>query len=167
MTTNYQVVLYGASGYTGKLTAWKLAKRGIPFIAAGRDAARLAAEMEKIPELKGHDYKCVSVKHDTASLTELLKGKKVVLNIVGPFMQLGLPVVQAALAAGCHYFDTTGETDWIMRLKKEFGAASQRRSSHCARPTPICGPRVRWQQRLRWKPRASTRWTCCTTATLR
>jgi len=123
MTTNYQVVLYGASGYTGKLTAWKLAKRGIPFIAAGRDAARLAAEMEKIPELKGHDYKCVSVKHDTASLTELLKGKKVVLNIVGPFMQLGLPVVQAALAAGCHYFDTTGETDWIMRLKKEFGAA--------------------------------------------
>lgn len=122
MTTNYQVVLYGASGYTGKLIAWKLAKRGIPFIAAGRDAARLAAEMEKIPELKGHDYKCVSVKHDTASLTELLKGKKVVLNIVGPFMQLGLPVVQAALDAGCHYFDTTGEADWMTLLKKEFGA---------------------------------------------
>lgn len=123
MATNYQVVVYGASGYTGKLTAWKLAKRGIPFIAAGRDAARLAAEMAKVPELKGHDYQCVSVQHDAASLTELLKGKKVVLNIVGPFMQLGMPVVQAALAAGCHYFDTTGETDWMLFLKKEFGAA--------------------------------------------
>jgi DNA-binding LacI/PurR family transcriptional regulator len=38
MTTQYNVVLYGASGYTGKLTAWKLAERGIPFIAAGRNA---------------------------------------------------------------------------------------------------------------------------------
>ena len=127
MTTNYQVVLYGASGYTGKLTAWKLAKRNIPFIAAGRDAARLASEMEKVPELKGHDYQCVSVKHDTASLTELLKGKKVVLNIVGPFMQLGRPVVEAALATACHYFDTTGETDWMLFLKKEFGAAFARK----------------------------------------
>ena len=123
MATNYQVVVYGASGYTGKLTAWKLAKRGIPFIAAGRDAARLAAEMAKVPELKGHDYQCVSVAHEAGALTELFKGKKVVLNIVGPFMQLGRPVVQAALAAGCHYFDTTGETDWMLYLKKEFGPA--------------------------------------------
>lgn len=121
MSTNYQVVLYGASGYTGKLTAWKLAERGIPFIAAGRDKTRLAAEMEKVPELKGADYLCVSVAHDVASLTELFKGKKVVLDIVGPFMQLGRPVVEAALAAGCHYFDTTGETDWMLFLKKEFG----------------------------------------------
>ncbi|HUM08275.1 MAG TPA: DUF5938 domain-containing protein [Acidocella sp.] len=123
MTTNYQVVLYGASGYTGKLTAWKLAKRGIPFIAAGRNAERLASEMEKIPELKGHDYQCVSVAHNTAALTELFTGRKVVLNIVGPFMQLGQPVVEAALATGCHYFDTTGETDWMLYLKKEFAAA--------------------------------------------
>ncbi len=123
MTTNYQVVLYGASGYTGKLVAWKLAKRNIPFIAAGRNAERLAAEMEKIPELKGHDYQCVSVAHDTNALTDLFSGKRVVLNIVGPFMQLGKPVVEAALAAGCHYFDTTGEVDWIQYLKHDFGAA--------------------------------------------
>ena len=45
MTTRYEVVLYGASGYTGKLTAWKLAERGIPFIAAGRNKARLQEEM--------------------------------------------------------------------------------------------------------------------------
>jgi len=127
MPANYQVVLYGASGYTGKLAAWKLAKRGIPFIAAGRDKTRLAAEMEKVPELKGADYLCVGVPHDVASLTELFTGKKVVLNIVGPFMQLGRPVVEAALAAGCHYFDTTGETDWMLLLKKEFGAAFARK----------------------------------------
>lgn len=123
MTSKYDVVLYGASGYTGKLTAWKLAERGIPFIAAGRDKGRLEQQMAKVPELAGHDFQCVGVDHDTASLTELFKGKKVVINIVGPFMQLGRPVVEAALAAGCHYFDTTGETDWMLMLKKEFGPA--------------------------------------------
>jgi short subunit dehydrogenase-like uncharacterized protein len=121
MATNYDVVLYGASGYTGKLTAWKLAERGIPFIAAGRDADRLKLELAKVPELEGHDYQCVAVKHDRRSLAELFKGRKVVLNIVGPFMQLGREVVQACLDAGCHYFDTTGEMDWVQLLKSEFG----------------------------------------------
>ena len=121
MTNKYQVVVYGASGYTGKLVAWKLATRGIPFIAAGRNAARLEAEMAKVPELKGHDYRCAAVAHDAASLQALFSGAKVVINVTGPFMQIGRPVVEAALAAGCHYFDTTGETDWMALLKAEFG----------------------------------------------
>jgi len=123
MTQKNEVILYGASGYTGKLTAWKLAERGIPFVAAGRNKARLEAEMAKVPELKGHDYTCVGTAHEKAALTTLFAGKKVVLNIVGPFMQLGVPVVEAALQAGCHYFDTTGETDWMSLLQREYGRA--------------------------------------------
>ena len=123
MTGKNEVVLYGASGYTGKLTAWKLAERGIPFTAAGRNQTRLAEEMAKVPELKGHDYECVGIAHEKAALVKLFTGKKVVLNIVGPFMQLGLPVVEAALEAGCHYFDTTGETDWMALLQREYGRA--------------------------------------------
>ena len=117
MTQEYEVVIYGASGYTGKLTAWKLAERGIPFIAAGRSQARVAEAMERVPELRGHDYMCVGVANEKEALTDLFKGRKVVINIVGPFMQLGRPVVEACLAAGCHYFDTTGETDWMTLLK--------------------------------------------------
>ena len=94
MSTHHQVVIYGASGYTGKLTAWKLAERGIPFIAAGRNAERLQMELDKVPELKGADYQCVEVAHDRKALAGLFAGKKVVINIVGPFMQLGLPVVE-------------------------------------------------------------------------
>lgn len=123
MATKYEVVLYGASGYTGKLTAWKLAERGIPFIAAGRNKERLEEEMAKVPELAGHDYQCVGVRHDVDSLAELFCGRKAVINIVGPFMQLGRPVVEAALSAGCHYFDTTGETDWMALLKNSYGKA--------------------------------------------
>lgn len=121
MKSNYQVVVYGASGYTGKLIAWKLAKRGIPFLAVGRNQERLEAEMAKVPELKGHDYRCVAVKHERQALAALFADKKVVLNVAGPFMQLGRPVVEAALDAKCHYFDTTGEADWMQLLKREFG----------------------------------------------
>ena len=45
-----EVVLYGASGYTGKLIAWHLAENGIPFIAAGRNRERLQEQMAKAQE---------------------------------------------------------------------------------------------------------------------
>ncbi|MCX7171928.1 MAG: DUF5938 domain-containing protein, partial [Proteobacteria bacterium] len=88
---------------------------------AGRNQKRLEEEMAKVPELKGHDYKCVAVAHERKAFAGLFAGKQVVINVTGPFMQLGRPVVEACLDAGCHYFDTTGETDWMALLKKEFG----------------------------------------------
>ncbi len=121
------VVIYGASGYTGKLISWHLAEEKIPFIAAGRDAKRLAEQMAAVPECAGHDYECAAVDHTTETLTTLFKGKKVVYNVVGPFMQLGEPVVQAALEAGCHYFDTSGETDWMMNIRDKYGDAFKRK----------------------------------------
>ena len=53
MASQYQVVLYGASGYTGKLAAWKLAQRGIPFYFAGRTRARLEAALEIVRQRRG------------------------------------------------------------------------------------------------------------------
>jgi hypothetical protein len=118
-----KVVLYGASGYTGEHVMWKLAERGIPFVAAGRNKARLERRLAQPPELKGAAYEVVEVAHDEAALTELFRGKSVVHNLVGPYMQLGEPVVRAALAAGCHYLDATGEQDWKLYLRAEYGAA--------------------------------------------
>jgi hypothetical protein len=115
-----KVVIYGASGYTGKHLAWKLAQRGIPFIAAGRNKARLTEQLSATPELAGAEYEVVAVEHNEASLTKLLEGKSVVHNLVGPYMQLGKPVLHAALAAGCHYLDCTGEQDWMYLLKAEY-----------------------------------------------
>jgi len=116
-----KVVIYGASGYTGKHLAWKLAAKGIPFIAAGRNKQRLEEQLKSLPELKGADYQVVAVEHNEAALTKLLEGKTVVHNLVGPYMQLGKPVLHAALAAGCHYLDCTGEQDWMYLLKAEYG----------------------------------------------
>jgi len=118
---NKEVVVYGATGYTGKLIMKHLAELEIPFIAAGRSMSRLKEQCAKVPELRNADYSQVEVVHDEAALTELLTGKKVIYNVVGPFMQLGEPVVKAALAANCHYVDTTGETDWMFFLRDKYG----------------------------------------------
>jgi hypothetical protein len=115
------IIVYGASGYTGKLICWHLAELHLPFIAAGRDKARLEAELSQVPELVGADYEVVEVEHQVKALTELFARGSIVYNVVGPFMQLGEPVVAAALAAGCHYFDTTGETDWMQFVRDKFG----------------------------------------------
>lgn len=124
-----EVVIFGASGYTGKLIAWHLAERGIPFVAAGRNKERLEYEMQQVPELKEFSiqYECVGVDLERKALAELFKGKTLVYNCVGPFMQLSEPVVQAALDAECHYLDTTGEQDWMMLLEKEYGASFKKK----------------------------------------
>lgn len=129
-----QVVLYGASGYTGKHVAWKLAERGIPFIAAGRNKARLEEQLKATPELKDAKYEVVAVEHHEEALTRLFTGKKVVHNLVGPYMQLGKPVLNAALAAGCHYLDCSGEQDWMYWLKAEYAKKFSDRGS-CLLPT--------------------------------
>jgi len=121
--SDIQVVLYGASGYTGEHVMWKLAERGIPFIAAGRNKARLEARIAAQPELKNARYEVVEVEHTEAAFRELLRGKKVVHNLVGPYMQYGEPMVKAALAEGVHYLDATGEQDWKLHLREHYGAA--------------------------------------------
>ena len=120
--TRPRVVLYGASGNTGKLVAWKLASRGILFVAAGRDKARVDAALQKMPELAGADYEIAEVGHTVEELTELFRGRTVVYNTVGPFMQLAEPVVEACLRAGVHYLDASGEQDWILHVKDTYGS---------------------------------------------
>jgi len=132
---NAEVVVYGASGYTGKIICWHLAEAGIPFIAAGRSKERLEEQMALVTELEGAEYECVSADLDEQALTELFTGKKVVYNVVGPFMQLSKPVAQAALNAGCHYFDTTGEPDWMRWLRDELGEGFVAKGLVCAPAT--------------------------------
>src|SRR4051795_2550618 len=68
------------------------------------------------------DYEVVEVSHDVASLTDLFSGASVVLNTVGPFAKWGPEVVEACLAAGAHYTDTTGEQDWLITCDEQYGA---------------------------------------------
>src|SRR6476620_6485794 len=122
MSEKKPVIVYGASGYTGRLVCEYLREYNIPFIAAGRSNEKLNAAMKSnVAGIETADYEVVKVPHTVAALTELFKGASVVLNTVGPFAKFGGEVVQACLASKCHYTDTTGEQDWLITLEHEFG----------------------------------------------
>jgi hypothetical protein len=117
------VVVYGASGYTGRLVCEYLRQYGVPFVAAGRDQGKLDDSMAShVPGIETADHEVTVVEHDVAALTELFADASVVLNTVGPFSELGPAVVEACLASGAHYTDTTGEQDWLITCDEQYGA---------------------------------------------
>ncbi len=120
MNDNYPVVVYGASGYTGRLVIEFLREYNISFVAAGRNKERLEESLKYIPGIENADYQVVAVDHSVEALTELFKGKKVVCNTVGPFARFGEETIAACLAAGCHYLDTTGEQAWMLEMQEKF-----------------------------------------------
>jgi hypothetical protein len=79
--------------------------------------------MDIVPGIETADYEVVQVEHTKEALVELFTGAKVVCNTVGPFARFGTLVVEAALEAGCHYIDSTGEQEWMIEMRDTFGAA--------------------------------------------
>ena len=121
MSTSKPVIVYGASGYTGRLICEYLREYNVPFVAAGRDKARIAEALDKVPGIDTIEHDIVEVSHDVEPLTELFSGASVVCNTVGPFAQYGGEVVEACINAGCHYLDTTGEQDWLITCDDSYG----------------------------------------------
>ncbi|MFK4751501.1 saccharopine dehydrogenase family protein [Oceanobacter antarcticus] len=120
MNSEYPVVVYGASGYTGRLIMEHLRDLAVPFIAAGRNAKRIEESLRLVPGIENAVYKIVEVDHTVEDLTRLLTGCKVICNTVGPFMRYNLEVAEACLRAGVHYLDTTGEQSAILQLDEHF-----------------------------------------------
>ena len=115
------VVVYGASGYTGRLAAEFLREYGIPFVAAGRSAQRIKEALEHVPGIEDATYEIAEVEHTVEALTELFRGHRIVSNFVGPFARYAPPVMEAALAAGCHYLDASAEQPFMLRAADEYG----------------------------------------------
>lgn len=112
------VVVYGASGYTGRLLCAALAARGVQTVLAGRDASRLQAAANELGDAAAGVR--VAPLEDGAALRRALEGARVVANCAGPFVATGEPVLRAAIEAGVHYLDTTGEQPWIARVFDDF-----------------------------------------------
>jgi hypothetical protein len=119
--TDKPVVVYGASGYTGRLICEYLREYNLPFVAAGRDKTKVAEVLDRIPGIGDVLHDVVEVEHTVEGLTELFTGASVVCNTVGPFSTHGPEVVEACLAAGTHYVDTTGEQDWLITCDELYG----------------------------------------------
>ncbi|MBZ5735159.1 saccharopine dehydrogenase NADP-binding domain-containing protein [Nocardioides sp. TRM66260-LWL] len=117
------VVLFGATGFTGGLTADYLAAHGpadLRWALAGRSAARLEAVRERL--VRRHPERAEALAalplleadvDDAASLAALVRRTKVVATTVGPYLQLGEPLLAACAEAGTDYVDLTGEPEFV------------------------------------------------------
>lgn len=129
------VIIYGASGYTGRLIAEYLRDFGIPFTAAGRSKAAVEAAMASVPGIETARYDVLEVPHQVEALAAAFKGRKVVCNVVGPFITKAAQTLEAALHAGIHYVDTTGEQASIIAARDNWGEGFAEKARVCVPAT--------------------------------
>jgi short subunit dehydrogenase-like uncharacterized protein len=122
-----RIGVLGATGYTGRLVADELAARGLPHRLGARNPERLGAMKHG-----GEAEPFVVDTTDGTRLAAFCDGIDAVISTVGPFVDLGMPAVEAAVAAGLPYVDSTGEHVFMSDLYDRFAGA----------PTPVvpaCG----------------------------
>lgn len=111
----FDIILYGATGFVGKLTAEYLARAGGParIALAGRSTERLHAVRNTLGE-SAQSWPVVAADAGRLSTLEQMAARtRVVVTTVGPYMRYGLPLVAACAAAGTDYADLTGETPFV------------------------------------------------------
>jgi short subunit dehydrogenase-like uncharacterized protein len=132
------VVVFGATGVTGRRVAAYLAERagevGANWAVAGRDPAKLERVLAEVgvsaPETIVADV------DDPASLAAMASRAHVVLDLVGPYTLYGEPVIEACVANGSHYVDLTGEIPFVRRMIDAF---HDRAAAAGVKIVEICG----------------------------
>ena len=120
-----RIVVFGATGYTGRLVVERLVAAGAEPVLAGRDPERL----RRLADTVGAD---LEIRHGDVmrsnSVFDMVGRGDVLVSTVGPFARWGDPAVRAAIAAGrgTVYLDSTGEPPFIRRVFEEFGPPAAR-----------------------------------------
>jgi short subunit dehydrogenase-like uncharacterized protein len=120
-----RLVLFGATGYTGRLTAEAMIERGLRPVLAARGRERLET---MAAELGGLDSVVADVA-DPPSVRALVEQGDVVVTTVGPFARWGAAAAAAASSAGAHYIDSTGEPAFIREVFERYGPAAEQSGS--------------------------------------
>jgi short subunit dehydrogenase-like uncharacterized protein len=138
---DFEIVLWGATGYTGRLVAERLATRPatatLRWAIAGRDAARLERVREELATAAPHLKELpilVADADDERSLDAIARRTRVVCTTVGPYARFGSGLVASCVRAATHYCDLTGELPWIRRMidaHHEAARAGGVRIVHC------------------------------------
>jgi short subunit dehydrogenase-like uncharacterized protein len=117
-----RIVLFGATGYTGRLTAEAMVERGLKPVLAARSRDKLDALAE---ELGGGLETATADVADPPSVRALVEKGDVLVTTVGPFVRWGAPAAAAATTAGAHYIDSTGEPPFIREVFERYGPAAE------------------------------------------
>jgi short subunit dehydrogenase-like uncharacterized protein len=125
----HDIVVYGATGYTGRLVAEYLAhhyagRADAPkWAMAGRSEAKLA-EIRDLIGASADTPLLVADSDDAASMTALAESTRVVVTTVGPYQLYGEPLLAACVAAGTDYADLCGEPVWMRQMVDKYHAAA-------------------------------------------
>jgi short subunit dehydrogenase-like uncharacterized protein len=132
----YDIVLFGATGFTGALTAEYLAAHapsGTQWALAGRNQGKLEA-------LRGRLGVEADILHadvtELGSMRRLAEAARVVITTVGPYIRYGEPVLAACVQAGTDYVDLTGESEFVDRMYVRYHAQAEQTG---ARLVHACG----------------------------
>jgi short subunit dehydrogenase-like uncharacterized protein len=117
------IAVYGATGYTGRLIAGELRRRGADVVLAGRNRPKLEILAE---DLGGEMAIREASLDDSAALRELLDPCAAVIACAGPFQLHGEPVLAAAVETRTHYLDTTGEQPFMLKVFDDYGPSAER-----------------------------------------
>ncbi len=118
----YDLVLFGATGFTGVLTAEYLARSapaGTRWALAGRNRQKLEQTRRRLAEINSACAELPLLSADVTdpgSLREIAVATKVVITTVGPYIRYGEPLVAACATAGTDYVDLTGEPEFVDRM---------------------------------------------------
>ena len=118
-----RVVLFGATGYTGRLVAEAMVERGMRPLLAARTPDKLEG---LAGELGGGLETATADVSDQPSVRALVERGDVLVTTVGPFARWGGPAAAAATTAGAHYLDSTGEPAFIREVFERYGPAAER-----------------------------------------
>ncbi|MEJ2515600.1 MAG: saccharopine dehydrogenase NADP-binding domain-containing protein [Gammaproteobacteria bacterium] len=135
----FDLVLWGATGFTGRLVAEHLARRTKPgrsprWALGGRNREKLEALRASLDQ--GDLPLVVADAHDTRAMRRLAASTRVVCAVAGPFALHGSELVAACARSGTHYCDLTGEVQWIRRMIDAHEAAARESG---ARIVHACG----------------------------
>jgi short subunit dehydrogenase-like uncharacterized protein len=117
-----RIVLFGATGYTGRLTAEAMVERGLEPVLAARSQSKLddlVAELGADLETRTADVS------DPPSVAALVERGDVLVTTVGPFARWGQPAAGAATTKGAHYIDSTGEPQFIREVFERYAPAAE------------------------------------------
>ncbi|HEY1277134.1 MAG TPA: NAD(P)H-binding protein [Thermoleophilaceae bacterium] len=117
-----RIVLFGATGYTGRLTADAMVERGLRPVLAARGREKLDAMAS---ELGGLEVAVADVA-DPSSVKALVEKGDVLVTTVGPFVRFGSAAAAGAATAGAHYLDSTGEPLFIRQVFERYGLVADR-----------------------------------------
>jgi len=125
----YDVVVYGASGYTGRLVAEYMTKQypngsGTTWAMAGRNAEKLAQVRNEIGAPADTPI-VIADAENAATIDAMCKATKVVLTTVGPYQLYGEPLVKACAENGTDYVDLCGEPAWMRKMIDAYDAAAK------------------------------------------